>query len=160
MRPSYNILSPSNGEVILKPTQDMVIGCYYLTLMIARNPFIIQKWFSNEQEALQAFYQKKLTIHTSILVRYNINSFKIKIGNKKIEFIDSITNLIINRKSFEILKIYKLGLIYEKYFILTNIGIFIAHKTLNNQYELTDIFLETTVGRLIFNINFKNIIKT
>eukprot|EP01035_Chromulina_nebulosa_P022880 gene22880-29635_t len=26
MRPSYNVLSPSNGEVILKPTQDMVIG--------------------------------------------------------------------------------------------------------------------------------------
>jgi DNA-directed RNA polymerase subunit beta' len=34
MRPSFNVLSPSNGEVILKPTQDMVIGCYYLTLMI------------------------------------------------------------------------------------------------------------------------------
>jgi DNA-directed RNA polymerase subunit beta' len=28
MRPSFNVLSPSNGEVILKPTQDMVIGCY------------------------------------------------------------------------------------------------------------------------------------
>ena len=39
MRPSYNVLSPSNGEVILKPTQDMVIGCYYLTLMINMNKF-------------------------------------------------------------------------------------------------------------------------
>ena len=36
MRPCYNVLSPSNGEVILKPTQDMVIGCYYLTLMIKK----------------------------------------------------------------------------------------------------------------------------
>jgi DNA-directed RNA polymerase beta' subunit len=34
MRPSYNVISPSNGDVILKPTQDMVIGCYYLTLMV------------------------------------------------------------------------------------------------------------------------------
>jgi DNA-directed RNA polymerase subunit beta' len=39
MRPSYNVISPSNGEVILKPTQDMVIGCYYLTLMINKNKF-------------------------------------------------------------------------------------------------------------------------
>jgi DNA-directed RNA polymerase beta' subunit len=53
-------LSPSNGDVILKPTQDMVIGCYYLTLMISKNISILKKWFSNESEALSAFYQKKL----------------------------------------------------------------------------------------------------
>ena len=34
MRPSYNVLSPSNGDVILKPSQDMVIGSYYLTFII------------------------------------------------------------------------------------------------------------------------------
>jgi DNA-directed RNA polymerase subunit beta' len=42
MRPSFNVLSPSNGEVILKPTQDMVIGCYYLTLMINNNKSILK----------------------------------------------------------------------------------------------------------------------
>jgi DNA-directed RNA polymerase subunit beta' len=50
MRPSFNVLSPSNGEVILKPTQDMVIGCYYLTLMINNNKSILKKWFANEKK--------------------------------------------------------------------------------------------------------------
>ena len=72
MRPSYNVLSPSNGDVILKPTQDMVIGCYYLTLMISKINHIIKKWFANERQALLlAYYQKKLTLHTPILVRYS-----------------------------------------------------------------------------------------
>jgi hypothetical protein len=38
----------------------MVIGCYYLTLMIKKNSFISKKWFSNENQALAAFYQKKI----------------------------------------------------------------------------------------------------
>jgi DNA-directed RNA polymerase beta' subunit len=49
MRPSFNVLSPSNGEVILKPTQDMVIGCYYLTLMINNNKSILKNG-SNEKK--------------------------------------------------------------------------------------------------------------
>ena len=59
MRPSYNVLAPSNGDVILKPTQDMVIGCYYLTLMIAKNNFIVKKWFSNEKQAFLHFIKRK-----------------------------------------------------------------------------------------------------
>ena len=44
MRPSFNVISPSNGDVILKPTQDMVIGCYYLTLMISKKKSLLQKF--------------------------------------------------------------------------------------------------------------------
>ena len=32
MRSDHNLLSPSNGEPIVAPTKDMVLGCYYLTL--------------------------------------------------------------------------------------------------------------------------------
>jgi DNA-directed RNA polymerase subunit beta' len=28
----YNFLSPANGEPIIMPSQDMVLGCYYLTV--------------------------------------------------------------------------------------------------------------------------------
>jgi DNA-directed RNA polymerase subunit beta' len=31
MRSDHNLLSPSNGEPIVAPTKDMVLGCYYLT---------------------------------------------------------------------------------------------------------------------------------
>ena len=158
MRPCYNVLSPSNGEVILKPTQDMVIGCYYLTLMINKIPSLIQSWFSTENDALLAFYQKKLNIHSRILVRYSLNSFKIKIENEKIKFLDNITSLGTNEKDISILKIYQFGNIFKKYFLITNIGIFIAHNKNKEEYQLTDLFLETTPGRLIFSINFKNAI--
>ncbi len=31
MATSANMLNPSNGEPIVSPTQDMILGCYYLT---------------------------------------------------------------------------------------------------------------------------------
>jgi len=159
MRPSYNVLAPSNGEVILKPTQDMVIGCYYLTLMIAKNNFIVKKWFKNENEALSAFYQKKLTIHTPILVRYSLTKFKIKNDNGKLKFLDTMTNLTSNQKEIIIYKIFQTNKKFKKFYLLTNIGILIAQLLENNNYEVTDLFLETTPGRLIFSLNFNNALK-
>ena len=159
MRPSYNVLAPSNGEVILKPTQDMVIGCYYLTLMIAKNNFIVKKWFKNENEALSAFYQKKLTIHTPILVRYSLTKFKIKNDNGKLKFLDTMTNLTSNQKEIIIHKIFQTNKKFKKFYLLTNIGILIAQLLENNNYEVTDLFLETTPGRLIFSLNFNNALK-
>ena len=159
MRPSFNVLSPSNGDVILKPTQDMVIGCYYLTLMINNNKSLLKKWFSNEKEALLAFYQKKITIHTPILVRYSLSNFKIKTENGKIKFIDTLTNLNVNEREITIYKVFQSGNLSNKYYLITTIGILIAHYLNNDNYQLTELFLETTPGRLIFSINFKQSIK-
>lgn len=159
MRPSYNVLSPSNGDVILKPTQDMVIGCYYLTLMISKNISILKKWFSNESEALSAFYQKKLNIHTPILVRYSASDFKISISNGKIKFYDTLTNLSSNEKEIVIHKIFQTNENLKKNYLITNIGILISYKINDEFYKITDLFLETTPGRLIFSNNFKNSLK-
>jgi DNA-directed RNA polymerase subunit beta' len=158
MRPSFNVLSPANGEVILKPTQDMVIGCYYLTLMITTKKQLIQKWFSNEQDALKAFYQKKLTIHSPILVRYKIFNLFFEIKNKKIKLNNHKKNILFQEMNIEIHEIYGITFSMSKFYILTNLGIFIAYKSKdfgNESYYLTDFFLETTPGRLIFSINFK-----
>ena len=159
MRPSYNVLAPSTGEVILKPTQDMVIGCYYLTLMIAKNNFIVKKWFSNENQALSAFYQKKLTLHTPILVRYSLSKFKIKNENGKLKFFDNLTNLTNSNKDIFIYKIFQIERKFKKFYLLTNIGILIAQLLNDNNYEITDLFLETTPGRLIFSLNFNNAVQ-
>jgi len=159
MRPSYNVLSPSNGDVILKPTQDMVIGCYYLTLMISKDKFLIKKWFSNQTEALAAFYQKKLTIHTPVLVRYSLSKFKVKNENGKLKFFDTVTNLSNNEKEIVIYKTFKIEKKYTKYYLLTNIGILITKYLGENNFEILDLFLETTPGRLIFSLNFNNVLK-
>ena len=47
----------------------------------------------------------------------------------------------------------------DKYYLLTNLGIIIAYQLNDKLYQLNDLFLETTPGRLIFNKNFKNSIK-
>ena len=157
MRPSYNVLSPSNGEVILKPTQDMVIGCYYLTFMIHQNKSILKKWFSNEEDALKAFYQKKITIHTPILIRYSILNFKIKMEKNTLKFINKYSFL--TEKEIFLYQFFQVGSQKEKYYLITSIGILIVHKKQKNEYELTDLFLETSPGRLIFSMNLKSIMK-
>ena len=156
MRPSYNVLSPSNGYVILKPTQDMVIGSYYLTLMFSKNNFQVKKWFPNEQAVLAAFYQKKITIHTPILVRYPMSCFEVKIENQKLKFLDTRSNLTTSEKELYVYKIFPIGNKEEKFYLITNIGIFIAFSINKNIYKLTDLFLESTPGRLIFSLNFQN----
>jgi DNA-directed RNA polymerase subunit beta' len=157
MRPSYNVLSPSNGDVILKPTQDMVIGCYYLTLMIHQNSFISKKWFSNEMEALGAFYQKKLTLHTPILVRYGNINLEVRIEKGLLKFSENL--FLGNKKDFTLYKIFQINKNKEKYYLITNIGIVIARRINQYNYSITDLFLETTPGRLIFSINCKNFLK-
>lgn len=157
MRPSYNVLSPANGQVILKPTQDMVIGCYYLTFMITGRREIIQKWFGSPQAALNTYSQKKISLHTPILVRYKINSLKFKVCAKKLEFLEM--NPFLNSKIKEIF-IKKLYRNNKNYYFITNFGLFIAQKGTNEKYKLSDFFLETTAGRLVFSSNFNQILKT
>ena len=156
MRPIYNILSPSNGEVILKPTQDMVIGCYYLTLMFTKKNYQIQNWFANESKALAAFYNKKIVIHTPILVRYCLKNFRAVIFKNYLFLSEHLNSFL--EKRVKLYKIFKVGNNNAKCYLITDIGIFLAHSQGKDIYVITDFFLETTPGRLIFSLNFKNII--
>jgi DNA-directed RNA polymerase subunit beta' len=154
MRPSYNVLSPSNGDVILKPTQDIVIGCYYLTIMLSQNLNLITKWFTNPEEAIYAFYQKKIGLHSSILVRHKIDQFLFLI--KKNELYVKIQNSY--ECDYQKITIYKKFVNQKKdlYFI-TNLGILSTKRVFKENYEITSFFIETTPGRLIFNKNLANI---
>lgn len=159
MRPSCNIISPSNGEVILKPTQDMVIGCYYLTLMINKKQQKLKRWFSNEMEALAAFYQKKLTIHCSILVRYSIVGLRVELSQNTLKILDKTT--IFTERSVVLYQKLNSNIHKKKVYLITNVGILIAHlvDTNSGHYYISDILLETTPGRIIFSLNIKNLIK-
>ena len=67
----YNFLSPSNGQPIILPSQDMVLGCYYLTLNNITGLLGSSHYFANLEDVLLAYNQNKIEIHTSIWVRYN-----------------------------------------------------------------------------------------
>jgi len=67
----YNFLSPANGEPIVMPSQDMVLGCYYLTLNNVSNLLGSTNYFASLEDVLLAYNQELIELHSSIWVRYN-----------------------------------------------------------------------------------------
>jgi len=82
MMSTNNILSPANGEPIIVPSQDIVLGIYYLT----REDINVQgegMFFSGIDEVERAYYAKQVNIHAKVTVRmdvieYGETEFKVK----------------------------------------------------------------------------------
>jgi DNA-directed RNA polymerase subunit beta' len=70
MLSSNNILSPANGRPITTPTQDMVLGLYYLTSE-RENQLGEGRSFSSVAEAVMALDQKTLSLQAKIKIRVN-----------------------------------------------------------------------------------------
>ena len=66
MLSSNNLLSPADGTPIVSPTQDMVLGCFYLTQETALTDGAKRRRFSDETEALLAYDLGQLAIHAPI----------------------------------------------------------------------------------------------
>ena len=71
-----NILSPKDGKPIVTPTQDMILGNYYIT-MEKKGEKGEGRVFKNTNEALMAYERNEITLHTRIVIP--VNSFKYKI---------------------------------------------------------------------------------
>ena len=119
----YNFLSPANGEPIIMPSQDMVLGCYYLTVNNIKGLLGASHYFANLEDVILAYNQNKIEIHSSIWVRYN----------------DS------NQETSNLIKEIKLedGSSIEYY---ENLQI---RKTENNETIVQ--YLKTTTGRVLLN---------
>ncbi len=71
MLASNNILSPATGRPIITPSQDMVLGAYYLT---AENPGATKgagKYFASLDDVIMAFESAQVDIHAYIYVRFD-----------------------------------------------------------------------------------------
>ena len=68
MLASNNIVKPSDGNPIVTPQQDIVLGFYYLT-MIKPDAKGANRLFIDEEEALMAYQLKELDIQAPIIVR-------------------------------------------------------------------------------------------
>ncbi len=66
-----NLFSPADGRPIVSPTQDIVLGLYYLTKERAGSKGE-DKLFSNRREVLVAFYDGLVELHSRIRVRIDI----------------------------------------------------------------------------------------
>ena len=135
-----NILSPATGDPIITPTQDMVLGCYYLTTLDTikqKNKFNYKQdnkinlhkliyFFQTRDQLLQAYYQNQLNLHTQIWLKCNW-FFEFDIKNQVCEEIQ------IDCKG-NTMKIYSEFLIYFNY----------AFKT-------STVYIKTTPGRVLIN---------
>lgn len=80
MLASNNILSPSNGRSIVTPTQDMVLGLYYLTTENVRSVKGTGMVFKDDEEAVKAYTLKVADLQTPIKVRLNGTIISTTIG--------------------------------------------------------------------------------
>ena len=67
MLSTANLLSPADGSPVVAPTQDMVLGCYYLTMdepgVTTKAPTRI---FADEDEAILAYELRTVTLHEPV----------------------------------------------------------------------------------------------
>jgi DNA-directed RNA polymerase subunit beta' len=119
----YNFLSTANGEPIIMPSQDMVLGCYYLTVNNIKGLFGSNHYFADLDDVLLAYSQNKIEIHTSLWVRSDTQEYQNLKPQKQIVLSD---NSVI--EYYENLQLRK-----------------------DSKGELITKYLQTTTGRVIFN---------
>ncbi len=68
-----NLLKPSDGGPVAVPSQDMVLGIYYLT-QERPNALGQGKYFKNVNEAILAYENNALTLHSRIKVRRTVKT--------------------------------------------------------------------------------------
>ena len=91
-----NILSPKDGKPIVTPSQDMVLGNYYIT-MEKPGKDGEGRVFRNSNEALMAYNRREIDLHTRIVVP--VNSFKHKVfldSHKNQYLVTTVGKLIFN----------------------------------------------------------------
>ncbi|AOT71161.1 DNA-directed RNA polymerase subunit beta' [Geosporobacter ferrireducens] len=67
-----NILAPKDGAPITTPTQDMILGSYYMTVEVENAPGE-GMIFKDFEEMLMAYENKVVTLHTKVKVRRKLS---------------------------------------------------------------------------------------
>lgn len=128
-----NILSPATGRPIVTPSQDMVLGCYYLT---AENPVYNNKpprFFASLDDAIVAYQQDQINLHEYIWVRYD---GRVETGEKEAQPKEEIT--------------HDDGTITQ---------IFQAQRIrLNADRKVISQYIRTTPGRIIYNKTIQEVL--
>jgi len=99
MLSSNNIFSPAHGDPIVTPTQDIVLGCYYLSKM-RKGAQGEGKIFSNPDEVIYAYEDKMVNMHAKIKVRIDSELIETTVGRvlfndilpKRMKFVNKLLN--------------------------------------------------------------------
>jgi DNA-directed RNA polymerase subunit beta' len=79
MLSSNNILSPANGSPIIVPSQDIVLGTYYMTRGVAGRKGE-GKIFANVEEVQAAYDAKEVDLHANVTVRMHGKRYETTVG--------------------------------------------------------------------------------
>ncbi|MEM8502539.1 MAG: DNA-directed RNA polymerase subunit gamma [Cyanobacteria bacterium P01_D01_bin.1] len=71
MLASNNVLSPATGRPIITPSQDMVLGCYYLTAENPSKQMGAGRYFSSMEDAIAAYEQGNVDLHAKVWLRFS-----------------------------------------------------------------------------------------
>ena len=126
-----NFLSPATGDPILTPSQDMVLGCYYLTATNPTQQTLKDHYFYNFNDVIRAYKQNVLNLHTFVWVRFNNVNQEITLP-KNSNFIEK-----------------EIG---ERIFYLT--PEMQIKKDLNK--NILQIYIKTTPGRILLHKSFQH----
>jgi len=110
MLASHNILNPANGTPITVPSQDMVLGLYYITKGRKTDETRIVKGegmtFYSPEEVIIAYNEKQIDLHAFIKVKTNV---KDKDGN----IVKRVIDTTVGRVLFNLLVPDEVGYINE-----------------------------------------------
>ena len=79
MLSSHNILSPQNGSPVVVPTQDIVLGCYYLT-KYREGDKGEGTVFGSTEEAIIAYNSRAVGLHARVKVRVDSQMIETTVG--------------------------------------------------------------------------------
>lgn len=134
-----NLLSPATGEPILLPSQDMVLGCYYLTIQYFQSFRQKQRnsskklenqssfIYSNFDTIFNAYQQNEIHLHTNIWIRYN-------------NYLES-DSIYQEPKELQIYSCGQYIKIYSEYY-----------QKFSRNGKIYNQIIKTTTGRVLFNL--------
>ncbi len=126
-----NFLSPATGEPILTPSQDMVLGCYYLTANNPTEQTSNDQYFYSFDDVIKAYKQSILKLHTFVWVKQDKTEYE-------------TLNLLTDSKSME-------NKVADRTISLT--PDFQIKKDLEG--NILQIYVKTTPGRILLNQSFQ-----
>lgn len=141
MLASNNILSPATGRPIVTPSQDMVLGCYYLT---AENPAFAKdkdRYFPSLDDVIMAYEQKEINLHSYIMVRFHGKSVH-----------SEPEKLASEERSDD-------GQIVTKTYVGEKSGVLLRRVREDAEGNLINQYIRTTPGRIIFNKTIENALR-
>nr|ARW63726.1 RNA polymerase b'-subunit [Chondria sp. (in: red algae)] len=123
----HNFLSPATGSPIIMPSQDMVLGCYYLT---TNNPSSLQgkdHFFSSLEDVIMSYHNSQVSLHSFVWVRFNGSIDPFSSNNEVL--LKTEVDFMLSKLMYYSNKIIKL----------------------NHQGDTIVQYIRTTPGRILFN---------